>query len=82
MQFFLRTIRVLGLGFLLWLFVSSFQEERLEKTLFDSFYAELGCIKGGLFEKEPFEVDVDVLNLSADSICVTLKIFLKSDVRG
>lgn len=82
MQFFLRTIRVLGFGYLLWLFVSSLQEERLGKTLSDALCAEVDCIKADLFEKDPFEVDINVCNLSTDSICVTLKIFLKSDVRG
>ncbi|RZF58475.1 hypothetical protein [Sphingobacterium corticibacterium] len=82
-RFILRTVRVLAAGALMWLVVASLQEERLEKTLVESFCAEIDGIKVGILEGNLLKMDVEVRNVSTDSICVSLKIlFDRSDARG
>lgn len=78
-RFILRTARVLAAGALVWLFISVFQEERPENGLIGFFYAESGCIKAGILEGGPLEVNVDVQHLWTDSICVSLKILFKTE---
>ena len=73
-RFILRATRVLAAGALVWLVISVFQEERPENRLTGFFSAESGCIKAGILDGGPLEVNLDVQHLWTDSICVSLKI--------
>lgn len=73
-RFILRATRVLAAGALVWLVISVFQEEGPENRLTGFFSAESGCIKAGILDGGPLEVNFDVQHLWTDSICVSLKI--------